>query len=225
VLQHKIRYYFTATIVLLFFVLPAQAQLPAGMAYEVPAIIIGDDTMTYVELPGIYVSAPAPEWYKEYSRNQKLKQKHSAGDGSTAQYNSYALMRKRVIKVFPYAAAAGNLVYTIDSAMQHIYSTAARKAYKDRMEAALYARFKAELTDMTIAEGKILIKLISRQTGKDVYTIVNELKGKGVAVASQGVARLFGHDLRSYYEPNGEDVAIEAIVKELEFNGWEEIKF
>jgi hypothetical protein len=69
---------------------------------------------------------------------------------------------------------------------------------------------------MTISEGVILIKLIDRETGKTSYGLVQELKGKFSAFMWQSVARLFGHDLKDDYDPNGEDVWIENTCKMIE---------
>jgi hypothetical protein len=201
---------------------PAHAQHKAS-PYDtilVSAIVVGNDTFAFRWLDPIWVVGLPSESLKRYKANQKLKQ-----GGDSEEYYAYLKMRNRVFKVFPYAAAAGDVVADLDSTLPKYYSKEARQAYKERREAQLYARFKSELTNMDIEEGKILIKLISRQTGKDVYTVVNDLKGKGFAFASQGLARIFGHNLRDYYEPNGEDVAIEAIVKELERTGYKQLTY
>jgi hypothetical protein len=198
----------------------AQNKVGPNDTILVSAIVVGTDTVPFRWLDPIWVVGLPSESMKRYKANQKLKQ-----GGSTEEYYAYLRLRNRVTKVFPYAAAAGDVVADLDSVLPTYYSKDARQAYKQRREAQLYARFKAELVDMDIAEGEILIKLVSRQTGKDVYTVVNELKGKGFAFASQGIARLFGHNLRDYYEPNGADVAIEAIVKELERTGYKQLNY
>jgi hypothetical protein len=186
----------------------------------VSGIIKGNDTFPFAWLPPVIAYAKMPAWLSEYYKNQQHKQQ-----GSGTGFTAYMSLRNKVIKTFPYAHASGVVLQDLDSMMSVYYSNDAKKAFKERKEKELNQRFKGELTDMTVSEGKVLIKLISRQTGKDVYTIVKELKGGGFAVASQGLARLFDHNLKDYYEPNGEDVAIEAIVRELEFNGFKEIKF
>ena len=69
---------------------------------------------------------------------------------------------------------------------------------------------------MSISDGKVLIKLIDRQTGKTGYDIIKEFKGGFSAVFWQGVARLFRNNLKDEYDPFGEDILIEEIVKLIE---------
>ena len=69
---------------------------------------------------------------------------------------------------------------------------------------------------MTINQGRILIKLIDRQTGNTSYVVLEELKGNLSAFFWQSLARLFGNNLKAHYDPNGEDAEIEKIIKTIE---------
>ena len=69
---------------------------------------------------------------------------------------------------------------------------------------------------MTFSQGKILIKLIDRETGESSYALVQELRGNFTAFFYQAFARLWGYDLKVRYDPEGEDQQIEAIVKMIE---------
>jgi len=69
---------------------------------------------------------------------------------------------------------------------------------------------------MTISEGIILIKLIDRETGDCSYELISELRGSFSAFMWQSLARLFGHNLKSEYDGEGDDAAIEEIVGEIE---------
>ena len=62
----------------------------------------------------------------------------------------------------------------------------------------------------------MLIKLIDRETGQSSYELISQLKGSLNAFFSQGIARLFGHDLKDKYDPEGEDKTIEMIVNQIE---------
>jgi hypothetical protein len=85
-----------------------------------------------------------------------------------------------------------------------------------KAEDQMKAQFEKDLRDMTVSEGVILIKLIDRQTGESSYELVRELKGKMSAFMWQGVARVFGHDLKSEYEAEGDDVWIENTIELIE---------
>jgi hypothetical protein len=69
---------------------------------------------------------------------------------------------------------------------------------------------------LTVTQGRILIKLIDRETGNTSYSLVKELRGSLQAFFWQGLARLFGSNLKSEYDANGQDVQIEAIVQQIE---------
>jgi hypothetical protein len=84
------------------------------------------------------------------------------------------------------------------------------------VEDELKRRFNGEISDLTISQGHVLVKLIDRQTGKSCYNIVKELKGGVPAAVFQTVALIFSHNLKREYDPNGDDRDMEAIVQELE---------
>ena len=87
-------------------------------------------------------------------------------------------------------------------------------------EAELRAEFEAEVRELTISRGKVLIKLIDRETGQTSYDLVKQLRGGFQAFIWQGVARLFGNDLKDDYDPDVEDRTIEVIVQRSNGASW-----
>ena len=83
-------------------------------------------------------------------------------------------------------------------------------------EDELQAEFGDDLRNLTISQGKILLKLVYRETGASSYDLVAELRGKFRAFFWQAFARIFGFNLKSGYDPEGEDADIEFIVKMIE---------
>jgi hypothetical protein len=85
-------------------------------------------------------------------------------------------------------------------------------------EKELLADYSDELKDCTISQGKVLLKLIDRETGRTSYVLVTELRGKLRAGVYQTFARLFGYNLKATYDPknNKEDNLIERIVLSVE---------
>jgi hypothetical protein len=132
------------------------------------------------------------------------------------QKRSYSKLQKKVIKVYPYAKAAGDVMEQY--ALQCSYNTdpAIKKQLLDKAEDQMKKQFEKDLRNLTISEGVILIKLIDRQTGDSSYDLVRELKGKMSAFMWQGVARMFGHNLKDQYEAEGEDVWIENTIELIE---------
>lgn len=133
---------------------------------------------------------------------------HRAQPGS----RRYSRLERRVIKVWPYAEFAGLAMDSLETELATITSPKARKALIQVKEDALKAQFEGELRKLTVREGVILIRLIDRQANRTTFGVVQELKGRLSAFMWQGLARLFGHDLKSEYDPQGDDAAIEHII-------------
>ncbi len=130
-------------------------------------------------------------------------------------------LKQRVYKVYPYAVTAGELLKGVDEKLVQIGDDKkVRKAYLKDLEARLNKRFKGELSNFTISEGQILVKLISRQTGRPCFHIIKEFKGGFSAFVFQSVALLFNNNLKREYDPADRDRDIEAVVRELETNNY-----
>ncbi|MEY3398096.1 MAG: hypothetical protein RL220_690 [Bacteroidota bacterium] len=134
------------------------------------------------------------------------------------QKKSYDKTMERVQKVYPYAHLAGDIMAQYDEKLKSITTERERKALLDEAEEAMKARFEKELKKLTVKEGLILIKLIDRETGQNSYELVQELKGNFSAFMWQGLARLFGHNLKTEYDPysDRQDIWIENVCQMIE---------
>jgi hypothetical protein len=130
-----------------------------------------------------------------------------------AQYDK---LQKRVIKTYPYAKAAGDVMRMYETLCTQITDEQQQKELLDRAEKTLMNQFEKDLRNMTISEGVILVKLIDRQTGATGYELLRSMKGKFSAFMWQSIARVFGQNLKDDYDMNGEDVWIENIVALIE---------
>jgi hypothetical protein len=135
---------------------------------------------------------------------------------SRSQKAAYTKLQKKVIKVYPYARAAGEVMQQYEMLSAQVSEPRQKRELLKKAEDQMKAQFEKDLRDMTVSEGVILIKLIDRQTGESSYELVRELKGKMSAFMWQGVARVFGHDLKSEYEAEGDDVWIENTIELIE---------
>lgn len=124
----------------------------------------------------------------------------------------YTRLERRVLKVWPYARQAGETMAALEAELESMEDERARKALIQQREVELKEKFEGELRKLTIREGVILIRLIDRQAERTTYGVLQELKGRLSAFMWQGVARLFGHDLKSTYDADGEDAPIEHII-------------
>lgn len=128
----------------------------------------------------------------------------------------YNKLKKRIIKVYPYATLAAQLMDQYEHDLAEMDSKKDRKKYVKEVEKQLKEDFAGILKKMTISEGRILIKLIDRQTSRTTYELLDELKGDASAFMWQGVARLFGSNLKTHYDPVDEDFLMESIVRKIE---------
>ena len=75
---------------------------------------------------------------------------------------------------------------------------------------------KEELKKWSISDGKILLKLINRETNRSAYSIIENFRGEFSAVFWQGIARLFKNNLKNGYDPQGDDRMLEEVVRKIE---------
>jgi hypothetical protein len=186
-------------ILLFFCTIPlyssAQIETEIGTIYQ--CVVIDGDTVPVVNLDLVSISSP-----REF-KNERQRRR-------------WNVLIKRVNKVYPYAKAAGDLMHEYEDELAKLETKKDRKEYLKLAEADLKAQFEGDITDMTISEGIILIKLIDRETGDCSYELISELRGSFSAFMWQSLARLFGHNLKSEYDGEGDDAAIEEIVSEIE---------
>lgn len=129
------------------------------------------------------------------------------------QYNKYV---EKVKKVYPYAKLAGEMLQEYEPKYLALDDDRERRKMMKDLEQQLLDEYKDDLKRMTISEGRILLKLIDRETTKTSYTLIKDFRGGVPAVFWQGIARLFGSDLKAEYDPVGEDKVLEQIVTMIE---------
>jgi len=121
-----------------------------------------------------------------------------------------------VKKVYPYAKLAGIQLRRYDKMLSEAKNDRERKKLMKQAEEEINEQYGGELRDLTFSQGKILIKLIDRETGETSYNLVSDLRGNFTAFFYQAFARIWGYNLKVKYDPEGEDKQIEAIVKMIE---------
>ena len=117
-------------------------------------------------------------------------------------------------KAYPYALVAKKIVMQADSTIESENMKWIKKGrYVDDIQAELFDTFEKPLRKMTISQGMLLMKLIDREVGKSSYNIIKDYKNGLTAGFWQGVAKMFGSDLKAPYDPEGEDEMTEELVK------------
>lgn len=148
-------------------------------------------------MPWIWVTAPYPKrlWEKR---------------------KEWTRLRNAVYVTYPYARKAGMIINDINAHLAKITDKNKRKEYIKTREKELKKEFSDPLTQLSIYQGKVLMKLINRQTGNNCYDLIAEYKGNFSAHFWQTVAFFFNSSLKQPYDAQGDDKVIEEIVKEVE---------
>ncbi len=160
------------------------------------ATIVDGDTIPMVLLP----AAKAAD--KRVFRSKKEEKK-------------YYKLTRHVKKVLPYAKLAGQRMREVEAEVAHMNSRERKKRMKE-LEKEIKRDYEGELTKLSFTQGRILIKLLDRETGSVSYDIVKEFRGGFTAWFFQGIAKMFDYDLKSEYDPQGDDKLIEEIVQKVE---------
>lgn len=129
------------------------------------------------------------------------------------RYNRFV---HKVKKVYPYARIAGDMLNEYEPKFLALETDKERRQMMKELEQQLLNEYKDDMKKMTLSEGRLLLKLIDRETSRTSYTLIREFRGGVSATFWQGLARLFGSNLKSEYEPHGEDRTLEEIVRLIE---------
>jgi len=174
----------------------AMAQLPEGWAVSKAIIIDGDTLPTYnapvVDIFGVMDPAAA------------------------MSLRDYQKLRYNVLKVYPYAKKASLELNQIEKDIEDAKNNRQRKKKIKAREKELKVELEDELKKLTRTQGRILIKLIDRETGETSYELIKELRGSVRAFFWQKAARFIGSNLKDEYDPEGDDIVIESIVLAIE---------
>jgi hypothetical protein len=115
-------------------------------------------------------------------------------------------------KVYPYTQIAKIKLLELETKYELAVNAKEKKAIAKQLEKELFAEFEAPLRNLTISQGRMLIKLIDRETGRTSYSVLKEFKGGVKAVFWQGIAKLFGNSLKAQYDKLGDDKILEELV-------------
>ena len=133
---------------------------------------------------------------------------------------AWTRLRNAIYVTFPYAKRAGAVMNDVNAKLYYIKDKGDRKKYIKTREKELKKEFTDPLSNLSVYQGKVLMKLINRQTGNNCYEIIKEYKGGLTARFYQTVAFFFTTNLKQPYDSNGEDAEMEKIVQEVERMYW-----
>jgi hypothetical protein len=140
---------------------------------------------------------------------------------SLADRKRYLIIKRKTIKVYPYAKLAAERLQTMQERMDGIERKSLKKKYARRVQKYIEEEFSEELKKLTRTEGQILVKLIHRQTGKTAFDLIKELRSGWRAFWFNSTASLFDISLKREFDPENEkeDFLIEDVLQRNFQNG------
>ena len=164
---------------------------------RLPYIIESGDTIPIFTLQSVtIIDSLDPDYYK------KLQ--------------AYYRLRYNVLKVYPYAKLLTIKLNEINNHLATLQTKKERRKYMKVAEEQMKKDFEKDLKSFSESQGRVFTKLIDRETGHSSYELIKELRGSVKAFWWQNFALIFGQNLKARYDPNGEDAAIEGIVRQIE---------
>jgi len=191
---------FLISSILIFFVLfPAVGQVPVKTRKDtvLQTVVINGDTMPVINLKEIPI-IPKHNFKNRFQERQ------------------YWRLVYNLKKVLPYSKIVAATVNQIELKLGSISKDKDRRKYMKSLEDSLWKQYENDMREMTVTQGKLLFKLIDRETRNTPFYWIDSYRGSVSAFFWQGIARLFGSNLKSEYSPEGDDKLIEEIVTYIE---------
>lgn len=130
------------------------------------------------------------------------------------EWRKYYRLVHNFSKAYPYALVAKKLVVEADSIIAaDRLKGAKREKYITQVQTELFEVFEGQMRKLTVSQGALIMKLVDREVGKSSYNIIKGYKSGVTAAFWQGIAKIFGSDLKKPYDPDGEDKAVEELVQ------------
>ena len=171
----------------------SQQQTTTINGYMVPVCGYKGDTIPAVQLPNVYIFKPLK------FKNEKERREY------------YRLVRN-VKKTLPLARAINRAVIETYEYIATLPDQKARDKHLKLVEKGLKEQYTPAMKKLTFSQGKLLIKLVNRQTDSSSYELVKAFMGPFKAGFYQTFAALFGASLKKEYHPEGEDQLTERVV-------------
>ncbi len=177
----------------------AYAQTGTVDTLKVYAVVYDGDTIPAGRMIDVTVHTKMLEKWKKY-------------------WAEWSRLRNAVYVTYPYAKAAGKIINEVNLLLTNVVNKEQRKNIIKSREKDLKREFADKLTNLSVYQGKVLMKLIYRETNNNCYNLIKEYKGGFTAGFWQTVAVIFGSNLKQNFDPaqDERDQSIELIVKDVE---------
>lgn len=171
--------------------------------------VINGDTVFVAELPPIFK-------FDQIKRTRR----------QSKDWRRYRRLVYNFKVVYPYALQGREIIREADSVLAtNDFSEREREQYLNEYQKRLFKKFEKPLRNMTISQGRLLMKLVDREMGRPSFYIIREYRGRLSAGFWQTIARIFGNDLKKPYDKFGEDRPVEDLVMLYQAGGFDAFYF
>lgn len=170
-----------------------------------------------VESPGdtTYFDSLPPVWCMPKGTRRERK-----------DWRQYYKLVHNFNKVYPYALMAKRLVAEVDKTIAEEHLKGSKEdAYINQWQKELLKEFEPVIRKMTVSQGQLLCRLVDRELGRTSYKIVKDYKNGVAAAFWQGIARIFGQNLKTPYDPKGKDKETEELVQAWERGEFDQLYY
>lgn len=193
---HISRYLVLVGVAMLLFTGRSFAQTGKNDTLTTYAVVYNGDTIEAKTLLAVDLYAR----YTDATRGNKAK---------------WTRLRNAIIVTYPYAKRSGIILNDMNAVLANVNKKSDRRNYIKSREKELKKEFTDPLSNLSVYQGKVLMKLINRETGNNCYDIIKEYKGGFTARFYQTVAFFFSSSLKQPYDASGEEREMEIILKEV----------
>jgi hypothetical protein len=145
----------------------------------------------------MYESNVVPIYSKDYMR----------------QYKRY---KRIIVKVYPYALYASDVLYELEADSEEINKKRKKKKFYKKAYKSLKEDFKYVFLDLYTSEGKMLMKLVHRETGMSIHDIARKYRGQKSATVFNVMGKIWDQDTKVHFDPEGEDKIAEHVIQDIE---------
>lgn len=194
------RSFLLAWVLTLVTSIPLWGQSAADTA-RAKRLPVGADGIAIGQLPTVLIERPGLTKAQQRELQRKIR--------------DYEKLRRNIQLVYPLARACSQVITRVNTDLAAEANPAERKKYLQQLEKEMFERYEPRIRNLTLTQGKLLIKLIDRECGVSAFALIDEYRSWRSAAFWQLVAGFFGASLKSDYDPQQEPL-IEHIVREIE---------
>jgi hypothetical protein len=188
-------------IFIIMSLLASISEIKAQAAKETVKLWVGPDGIAMSSLPPVEIIGKAPTESQKRAYMQRLKK--------------YEKLRYNLQKVYPLAKECGRLLNETNEKLITLEREKEKEQYLKQLEKDLFAKYEKQIYDLTLSQGKLLIKLIHRETSSSAFELIRSYRNWGTAAFWQVLARFLGANLKDIYNREEEQV-LEYLIQQLE---------